>query len=253
VTRRRSDDCSSDLKLDRCLAGEVTPAEQRDIQVHLEACELCQRRHAELAESRRQFARDVPPFAALTRPAARSPRWNERSRWLVGASALAAAAAISLAIGRPWSGLTASTRDAKDPGTRTKGGLATLSWVVRRGDHVFPGRLDQPLRAGDAVRFSISARERAYIAVLGLDAAGQLDVYYPDGELLAKIEAGRDQLLPVAIELDAAPGKQQLYGVFCTSAEPLSGVRDAIQRSPDAPALPGGCSSERWALKKEAP
>ena len=78
-------------------------------------------------------------------------------------------------------------------------------------------------------------------------------MYYPEGEQLSKLEAGRDQLLPAAIEWDATPGAEQLYGVFCLSAMPLSRVKDAVERAPDAPALPPGCSIERWTLHEESP
>jgi hypothetical protein len=273
--RRRSEDCPSDLKLDRWLAGELTRDEQREVEAHVEGCDPCRHRHAELAESRRSFARDAPPFAAIERPApslsqpGQGPpprsepvtasrrelarRAAPRAHWLVGASALAAAAAIALAVGKPGPIPPSSSGDPAGSATRTKGGVASLGWVVRRGEHVFAGRSEETLRAGDAVRFTISAREPVYVAVLGLDAGGQLSVYHPDGERLSKVEAGRDQLLPTAIELDATPGAERLYGVFCPSAVLLSGVRAAIERAPDAPALPQGCSIERRTLNKESP
>jgi hypothetical protein len=41
--------------------------------------------------------------------------------------------------------------------------------------------------------------------------------------------------------------------VFCESAVPIARVTEAVERSPDAPALPPGCSSERHTLQREAP
>ena len=125
--------------------------------------------------------------------------------------------------------------------------------MVRRGERVVAGRPDQSLRAGDALRFSISAHEPVYAAVLGRDAAGHVSVYYPEGAELARIEAGNDQLLPLAVELDATPGDEQLHGVFCRGPAPVAQVAAAIERAPDAPALPPGCSHERATLHKEAP
>jgi Domain of unknown function (DUF4384)/Putative zinc-finger len=275
--RRHSESCVSNLKLDRLLAGELTPDEQRAVEAHVESCDSCQQRHVTLAESRRSFPRDAPPFAAIERSAtspsprvldptrrtesitssrpkfAPQPPRSERSAWLVIAPALAAAAAIALAIAEPWTPSVPSARDTTGSGTRTKGGPASLGWVVRRGEHVFAGRPEQPVRAGDAVRFSISAREPVYVAILGVDPKGRLSVFYPEGDQLAKVEAGRDQLLPAAIEVDMAAGAEQLYAVFCTSAVALSPVRDAIERSADAPALPGGCSIEHSTLNEVAP
>jgi hypothetical protein len=280
VTRRRSADCPSDLKLDRWLAGELMPDEQGALATHVEACQSCQHRHGELAESRRSFSREAPPFATIERPASipatrapsastsseRSERGvasrraiaggsarSQRSHWLLGASALAAAAAIAFAVGKPWSASGPSTLDVEGPATRAKGPLASLGWVVRRDGHVFAGHPDQSVRAGDAVRFTVSAREPVYVAVLGLDASGRLSVYHPEAEQLSRLEAGRDQLLPTAIELDTTAGAEQLYGVFCRNEVALSRVRGAIERSPGAPALPPGCSSERWTLHKESP
>jgi hypothetical protein len=41
--------------------------------------------------------------------------------------------------------------------------------------------------------------------------------------------------------------------VFCPSPLSLARVRAAIERSPEAPALPPGCSFEHRTLKDEAP
>jgi len=261
MTRRRSEQCLSDLKLDRWLSAELTPPEQRSAEAHLMACDSCRSRRAELLEARSGFPREAPPFAALgrfeqgaSRPAASTARRPSRRlapvvRWLAGGGALAAAAALAFAIGEPWR----ASQSSAGAGTRTKGGLASLGWVVRRGERVFTGRPDQPLRAGDAVRFTISAREPVFVAILGLDARGTSVVYYPDGEQLSKVEAGRDQLLPAAIELDARPDEEQVYGIFCSSPVPVAPVREAIERSASVPALPEGCSSERVSLPREPP
>ncbi|HWO12578.1 MAG TPA: hypothetical protein VNN80_23940, partial [Polyangiaceae bacterium] len=91
-----------------------------------------------------------------------------------------------------------------------------------------------------------------FVAIVGLDAGGVPSVYHPDGDGLARVEAGRGQMLPAAIELDATPA-ERLYGVYCSSPEPVARVRDAIARAPDAPELPAGCSSERWTLPRESP
>lgn len=284
MSRRQRDDCLSDLKLDCWLAGELTLAEQHRAALHLEACEACQKRRTQLLESRESFTRDAPAFAALTRKDTSSSEagtnsgqqrpgqsndsepessrrrsfasrwaWSTRSHWLGAGSALAAAAAVALLISKPWGASAPASGPAMGAGTRTKGGLASLSWVVRRGGRVFAGRPEQRLRAGDAVRFLMSAREPVYVAVVGLDAGGRASTYFSDGDQLARIEAGRDQPLPAAIELDAAPVALQVYAVFCSSPTPVSGVTTAIENSPDTPLLPRGCTLERSALQKEIP
>jgi hypothetical protein len=254
----RGEHCPSDLSLDCWLAGELTPAAARVWEGHLASCEGCERRRAARLEARRNFAQEAPPFASLVAAAQAAPhsaalgsgpvprRRTSPLRWL-GGFALAAAALIALALGTPWRG---PPNDGA--GTRTKGGPASLGWVVRRGERVFAGRPEQSLRPGDGVRFTILARAPVFGAVIGLDASGQAIVYYPEADELAWIEAG-NQLLPAVIELDARPGDERLYAVFCESAVPIASVTEAIERSPDAPALPVGCSSERHTLQRETP
>ncbi len=259
----RGEHCPSDLSLDRGLAGELTPAEARAQEGHLASCAFCESRRAALLEARRRFASEAPPFSALAASAGDAPPSAPRSgpmprsrrsasrRWLAGGVGLAAAALLALAIGAPW---RESPSDGIDTfGTRTKGGPASLGWVVQRGERVFAGRPEQRLHPGDAVRFTITAHEPVFVAVLGLDGGGKPSVYYPDADRLARVEAGSDQVLPAAIALDTAPGNQRLYAVFCASAVPVARVTEAVARSPDAPALPPGCSGERHTLQLEAP
>jgi hypothetical protein len=158
-----------------------------------------------------------------------------------------------LARDQPWPFADPASRENPGHGIRAKGSDASLSWVVRRGERVFMGHPEQRLRAGDAVRFTVSSPEPVYVAVLGLDVGGRLSVYHPDGDRLTRVEPGRDQPLPTAIELDATAGQEQLYGVFCSSPVPLSEVTLAFERTPAAPALPRGCSVERSTLNKEPP
>jgi hypothetical protein len=245
MMQQRGAHCPSALRLDQWLAGELTDAEQAELEGHVAGCAPCQSRHGELVESRRSFAREAPSFAELRR----SPR-RTRFRWRTTAPLLAAAAALALAIGQPWQVWGPFVEESN--GTRIKGGGTHLTWVVRRGERVFPGRPDLELRPGDALRFSISAREPVYVALLGLDAAGRWSVYHPDQDALARLEAGNDQPLPVAIELDATPGDERLYAVFCRNATSLTIVKEALLRSADVPALPSGCSHERHTLHKGA-
>jgi len=246
--RRRSEHCPSALLLDEWLAGELTPADAASVEAHVEGCALCQSRRAERTETRRGFEADAPSFAALAR-SARSRRWS----WIAGASALAAAAALALVVGTPWG--TAERWDdvGASSGTRAKGSPASLGWVVRRGGRVFAPSPEESLRAGDALRFTVSARERVFVAIFGLDSAGRLSAYHPDTDELSAVQPGRDQPLPTAIALDATPGDERLYGVFCRSSRSLSELQHAIERAPDAPVFPADCSHELWTLHKETP
>jgi hypothetical protein len=177
---------------------------------------------------------------------------HARIAGLAASCGLAAAALIAFAVGEPW-------RDAPNDdglgtfGTRTKGGPASLGWVVRRGARVVAGRPEEPLQPGDALRFTISAREPVFVALLGLGASGKPSVYYPDADELAGLPAGDEQLLPIAIELDATPGDERLYAVFCQKPVSVAAVLEAVERSPQAPALPVSCTGERHTLQVESP
>lgn len=260
MKRRQSEDCLSDLRLDRWLARELSPREQQELEAHLARCVSCRERRVELEEEQRRFGQSAPGLAAASRLRVVAPgpgviplrAPGARGRWLAGAGALAAVAALALLVTRTApSPVSPSATDARSHGVRTKGGAASLGWVVRRGSQVFAGHPDLSLRPGDALRFTVSAREPVYVAVLGLDAAGRLSVYHPEGDRLSKVEAGQEQPLPAAIELDATPGEERLIAVFCDSDVALAPITLALERSPAAPAFPQGCTLERWTLKKE--
>jgi hypothetical protein len=237
--RRRSEHCPSALRLDEWLAGELTPEGAAQVQAHVAGCAFCQGCQAERLETRRNFAAAAPSFAVLAR-SARRRHWP----WVAGATALAAAAALALVVGAPWHSGERFDDLGAGSGTRTKGNPASLGWVVRRGARVFA-------RPGDALRFTVSAREPVFVAIFGLDSLGRLSVYHPDTEQLAEVGPGKDQPLPTAIALDATPGDERLYGVFCRGSRPLSELRRAIERAPDAPVFPAGCTHELRTLSKE--
>jgi hypothetical protein len=259
--RRRSEHCPSALGLDEWLAGELTPEGAAQVEAHVADCRFCQSRRAERLETRRTFAADAPSFAALvsrgseafaSAPPGRSAR-RRRWRWVAGASALAAAAALALLVGAPWPAGERFGDVGAGSGTRTKGNPASLGWVVRRGARVFAPGPDERLRAGDALRFTVSAREPVFVAIFGLDSLGRLSVYHPDTDQLSQVGPGKDQPLPTAIALDATPGDERLYGVFCRGSRSLSELRRAIERAPDAPLFPAGCTHELRTLSKETP
>lgn len=239
MMQRRNAGCPSDLKWDQWLGGELS-AEPRELERHLASCEDCQRRWAELREAQERFAREAPPFAAL-----RAGAQQRRGPWRAVVPALLAAAVLSLAIGQPW------RRVDEGSGTRTKGAVARLSWVVRRGGRVFAGDQEKRLRAGDALQFSVSAREPVYVALLGLDAGGRASVYYPSAAQMRQLPAGNAQPLELAIELDAAPGEERFFAFFCRDAVPLGSLREAVEGSADMSAAFAGCTLERVTLQKE--
>lgn len=244
---RRGEHCPSALRLDQWLAGELSAEDGARVEAHVAGCAPCQSEREQRLETRNRFTLEAPPFAALASSAQR-----RREPWIATAAMLAAAAALLLVLNAPWRVEPAGS-DSAVLGTRAKGSVASFGWVVRRGEHVFAPGPDERLRAGDALRFTVSAREPVFVAILGLDSAGRLSVYHPDTVQLLELGPGQDQPLPAAIALDATPGDEHMYGIFCRRAFAVATLQEAIRSVPDAPALPEGCQYERHLLRKEAP
>jgi hypothetical protein len=92
------------LRLERFRLGELNEPERKAVSEHLGACAVCA---ACLARVEADEARELPALSlgpAVRRPAIGAAGARSRSPWrvLAGAAALAAAAAVVLAIGRPW-------------------------------------------------------------------------------------------------------------------------------------------------------
>ena len=62
----------------------------------------------------------------------------------------------------------------------------------------------------------------------------------------------RDWALETAIELDATPGQEMLFGIFCPSPFQVESLRVALAQTGDLPALQG-CTVDKLRLVKETP
>lgn len=229
--------CHSALRLDRWLAGELPDADAEALVAHVAGCERC-RTAVELLDRSRVEA--LPPLRALepgVLPAAPRPRaWL---RWAgPAAGALAAAAAAIFVL------LPPRTAD-----TRIKGGAPALSMYVRHGDQVRKAAPGERVAAGDAVRFAVSLRRPAYVAVLSLDPAGQASVYFPEGDQAQEVAAGTEVALPLATRLDRTQGEEQVFGLFCDHPLVLAPVRSLVAAAA-AGSAPTGCQVTRWTFVK---
>jgi hypothetical protein len=186
---------------------------------------------------------------------------RQRSRWIaLGGGAVVAAAAVLLLLRRP-----------EDPGeTRVKGGGTRLSFYVKHDGVVRVGGADEPVFAGDALRFAYTTREARYFAVLSLDGAHHASVYYPPSPVAVRAPPGVNVALPSSTVLDEALGVETLYGIFCPDPFELEPVRGALAESPPGSSKPevlsrwvdglrargvltGDCAIETATLRKEAP
>lgn len=220
--------CLSALKLDRWAAGELAPAESEDVRAHVAGCARC----SAAAESLRP-----PPGAALPPLRAAAPRAARRRGAFAALAALAAAASVALFL-RP----EGARERAKGPGG------AVGMWVLHGGDarRAGPGEVVAP---GDAVRFTVTAAEPAWVAVLSVDPAGRASVYFPLGARAERVAAGAEVPLPLATRLDATLGEERVVALLCDRAVELEPIRAALDAGAD-PAIPGGCEVTRWSFAK---
>jgi hypothetical protein len=214
----RDERCLSDLALDRLVAGEPVDAA---VTTHAADCARCSGR---LDEFRRARAFDAPLLDELRLRGGGSVVPLKRRVWLSTMLPLFAAAALLLLF---------LPRLFHSTGEREKG-LSTLALdiVVRHADgHIEALEPNGRVRAGDAIRFLVSAPRAGHLVVLGLDAAGTVSVYVANGDEPLPIERGRKQAMPGSIVLDATPGAERLVALECDARFSVANAVDAGRRS----------------------
>jgi hypothetical protein len=209
----------SELAIDRMLAGELSAGEASAVRDHATRCGACAALLDDADAARRTFA-------AAPRPIWMPVRRRRFAPALLGGLG-AMAAALALVVVWPRGG------DA----VRTKG-TAIVGFFVAHGDQVRRGSPTETVAPGDRIELYTTTLEPTWFAAISDDASGARSIYV-EPQLVV---AGREQVLPVAIELDAAPGSERVTGVFCpTRFEPLS---------IDLSTPPAGCTIDRFTLVK---
>lgn len=241
-SRSRPEACLADFSIDQMLAHDLPHADEAAASAHLAECARCEQRFAELKRERAAFMADAPPLR-LPRSTARV---QPRRAWAMGAaSALAVAAAAVLFV--------AFRGAPEDWGTRAKGSAPHLDYYVNHGGNVRRGAVLEQVVPGDRVRFVVTSREARYLAILSVDGAKHVSVYYGNGEDAAAVPVGVGVALPESTTLDETLGDETVYGVFCAAPFAVDALRHALEREPDrAPSL-DGCNVETVHLRKEAP
>lgn len=241
--------CHSALRLDRWMAGELPAAEAEDLSAHVARCARCREAAASLAEARDRTV--LPPLRAARSAAIprRAPRWLPPSlprslRWSALAVGLAAAAALVIRAPRIRPDLHFGLGDA-----RLKGSSPALGMYVQHGDVVRRAGPGERVAPGDAVRFAVTLREPAYVAVLTLDPVGKASVYYPAGALAEPVNPGADVALPLATRLDQTVGEERVFGLFCDRPVELEPVRARLGALASG-FVPPGCQVARWSFEK---
>jgi hypothetical protein len=220
----------SDLTWDRMHAGQLAPGLADLARLHAARCAPCAARRAELEAAHRRFVAVPPALRAAVRP---------RRAWRAIVPALAVAA-VAIAIARIPDG-------ARE---RSKGGFAVTAFAGRDGDAVPLGTGD-PIFPGDRLQLSYSAARPGHLAVLAIDGAGQVEVYFPAGATTTwAAEAGHRIALPASTELDDVIGEERLWVVFCERAQPVAPIVATVRERGIAAEPPPGCEVQRLGFDK---
>ncbi len=195
----------SELAIDRLLAGELATLDAAALRDHAATCADCSARLDDALVTQRSFATARPALLVRRRRAV--------------PVVIGSLAAISLAV-LAWP----RERDA----VRAKG-TAIVGCYVAHGSDVRRAAPIETVVPGDRIELYTTTTEAAWFAAISSDGSVYVDP--------RRIEAGREQLVPTAIELDATLGTEVVTGVFCGE-----------RFDPHAP--PADCTRDRFTLVK---
>jgi Domain of unknown function (DUF4384) len=218
--------CLSALQLDRYAMGELTPAAAKETASHLAGCRRCGEAMDVLRAAR---AEPLPPLRMVPLAARR------RASRLVAAGIGVAAAACVLLMIRPG-------------GDRLKGPGVALGMYVDHGGEVRRAGPGETVAPGDALRFTVTAPQAVYVAVLSVDPAGRASVYYPRTGRAEPVQPGVEVALPLGTRLDDTLGEERIVGVFCSSPVELEPLRAGLERGGFS--FPDSCQVTRWSFVK---
>jgi hypothetical protein len=207
--------CPSPVVLDQYLLTPSSVAARE----HIESCESCRARLAQLRDQDERFVRfTLPETLDAVIDAAAPKRWSRRLVWLLPAVA-AAAALLVVMVQRP----------APAPGyLALKGDALTMHLFVEAPKGARELSEGERVGADARVRATIQINRPCWLWLLSVDAAGQVSRLYPlDDDGGRRI--GASGPIPGGAQLDGLAGPERLIAVC--APEPLSwAVLDASAR-----------------------
>lgn len=230
----------SDFAIDALVADEAADENRERQRTHLATCDKCRARLDSATKDAAQFARAAPVLMF-----SRKKKVNRTPVLFAVASALALAAGVMLFV---------RSRPSPDEGaltTRLKGG-SHIGFFVKRGDVVTTGTSGARVQPGDALRFTYGATKESHLAILSVDGAKNVSVYFPDAPTAAPIAPGVDHALPSSTVLDDTLGHETIYALFCDSPIALEPVRARLAAAPGRAPVVEGCTVDTLTIDKDA-
>lgn len=218
----------SELSIDRLLAGELPADDAASMRAHASSCPRCNALFDDALAAQRAFSCEARPAIEIPLPFRERAASRRRfAPWIAASSALAAGFALALV----WPRTSSAPSEAVDQ-VRTKG-ASIVGFYVAHGNSVRRGAIREQVMPHDRIQLFTTTSARSWVAVVGDDATGMRSVYVAPRPL----DAGREQLLPLSIELDATPGDETVTAIFCT--EPF-----------DVTSPPASCTEDHFTLAK---
>jgi len=236
--RTRPEGCLTDFAFDRRLAGELAAEEAAAATAHLATCPRCSARAEALLRARDAFAMAAPALCL--------PMKKATSRRLPASlyAGLAMTATVLLFL---------EFRPQPELGTRAKGRGPRIDYYVSHADVVRHGVVADHVAPGDRIRFVVAATAATEVAILSVDGAKNVSVYYPSGTDSAAVAAGDGVALPESTTLDATLGDEAIYAVFCPKSFAVAPLRALLEAAPAGPlAVGNGCSVDVIRWRKDA-
>lgn len=133
-----------------------------------------------------------------------------------------------------------------------------IEFFVTDGDAIRQGSSGDIVRAGDVLRFTYSAAEDSFLAVLSRTPDGRALIYVADpgardaGPVPLAIPPGQNALLPVTVPLDVTIGEERLVTLLCRAPVALEPLRQALASGAALARLPAarGCAVQEILLVK---
>jgi hypothetical protein len=224
----RAPGCLSRLQLE-CVAFAAESAAEA---THLANCAACAERVAKLRSARTDFLAQRPPAEFMKRvlasaePLAQSaapvrPLVQAREARRVALALSLCAAAVALLAFVP--GIFSAAREANVVRMRGKTGAELALYVSRDGAAAVPLAADQPLYAGDVLRFGLRSEHAGYVTILNLDDRGHVTPYVQGQH----VQAG-EALLKGSIRLDDFIGEELLVLVLTPETPDVTQLTRAL-------------------------